>query len=83
MINSRGHGRSTRDLATYTYEFLDKDVLAVMDHLNIERASSVDCIDGACVPLVLGANHPAWVSGVIFFGCNMDPTGALPLWERL
>ncbi len=31
LIDSRGHGRSTRDARPYTYELLASDVLAVMD----------------------------------------------------
>src|ERR1700684_3261611 len=34
LIDSRGHGRSTRDLRPYTYELMASDVLAVMDALH-------------------------------------------------
>jgi Serine aminopeptidase, S33 len=33
LIDSRGHGRSTRDSRPYTYELMASDVLAVMDAL--------------------------------------------------
>ena len=41
LIDSRGHGHSTRDARPYTYELMASDVLAVMDALRIEigRAS--------------------------------------------
>src|SRR5690349_22595644 len=38
VIDSRGHGRSTRDIRPYSYELMASDVLAVMDTLNIEKA---------------------------------------------
>ncbi len=36
LIDSRGHGRSTRDDWPYTYELLAADVLAVLDTLGLE-----------------------------------------------
>jgi alpha-beta hydrolase superfamily lysophospholipase len=41
LIDSRGHGRSTRDEQPYTYELIASDVLAVMDHLQLEKAAFV------------------------------------------
>lgn len=78
LLDSRGHGRSTRDKQEYTYELMAGDVVAVMDHLGIPRAALVGWSDGACTALVLAARHPARVDGVVFFGCNMDLSGALP-----
>ena len=78
LIDSRGHGRSTRDSRPYSYELMASDVLAVMDALAIDRAAFVGWSDGACTALVLAAQHPERVDGVLFFACNMDPSGTLP-----
>lgn len=78
VIDSRGHGRSTRDARPYSYERMGQDVLAVMDALSIRRAGFVGWSDGACIALILGATHPARVAGVLYFACNMDASGALP-----
>ncbi len=75
VVDSRGHGRSTRDSRPYSYELMASDVLAVMDHLNLDSAALVGWSDGACVALILGLKHPDRVGGVFFFGCNMDPSG--------
>ena len=76
LIDSRGHGRSTRDARPYTYEQMAFDVLAVMDVLQIKKAGLVGWSDGACTALVLASNAPERAAGVFFFGCNMDPSGA-------
>ncbi len=76
VIDSRGHGRSTRDSRPFTYELMASDVLAVMDALDLERAAFVGWSDGACTALVLARNAPARSAGVFFFACNMDPGGA-------
>jgi pimeloyl-ACP methyl ester carboxylesterase len=75
VIDSRGHGRSTRDQRPYSYQLMASDVLAVMDALQLEQAGLVGWSDGACTALVLASNAPKRVAGVFFFGCNMDPSG--------
>jgi pimeloyl-ACP methyl ester carboxylesterase len=79
LIDSRGHGRSTRDQRPYTYERMAGDVLAVMDTLRLDKAAVVGWSDGACTALILGMQAPARVTGVFFFGCNMDPSGTKAL----
>ncbi|QSY95447.1 alpha/beta hydrolase [Rhizobium bangladeshense] len=77
LIDSRGHGRSTRDASPYTYELMAADVLAVMDELRLETAAFVGWSDGACIALILAMTAPSRVEGVFFFACNMDPSGTL------
>lgn len=76
LIDSRGHGRSTRDGRPYTYEQMAADVLTVMDTLSIEKAGFVGWSDGAVIALILALKAPAQVAGVFYFACNMDPGGA-------
>ncbi len=79
LIDSRGHGRSTRDARPYTYELMASDVTAVMDALQIEKAGLVGWSDGACTALILASQTPSRVAGVFFFACNMDPGGVKPI----
>jgi pimeloyl-ACP methyl ester carboxylesterase len=78
LIDSRGHGRSTRDGRPYTYAQLAADVVAVMDAVHLERAALVGWSDGACTALILAATAPSRVAGVFFFAGNMDPSGVKP-----
>ena len=75
LIDSRGHGRSTRDDRPYSYDLMGGDVLAVMDELQLHQAALVGWSDGACTALVLAAKEPGRVAGVFFFACNMDASG--------
>ncbi len=79
VIDSRGHGRSTRDERPYSYELMASDVLAVLDALRIQKAALVGWSDGACIAATVARNAPERVTGVFFFACNMDPSGARPL----
>lgn len=76
VIDSRGHGRSTRDARPFTYELMAADVLAVMDAAHIDRAAVVGWSDGACIGMILAMTAPERIAGVFFFACNMDPGGA-------
>jgi pimeloyl-ACP methyl ester carboxylesterase len=76
LVDSRGHGRSTRDTRPYTYDLLASDVLAVLNQLQIKKAAAVGWSDGACTSLILAATAPARVAGVFYFACNMSPGGA-------
>jgi pimeloyl-ACP methyl ester carboxylesterase len=78
VIDSRGHGRSTRDAQPYSYELMASDLLAVMDALHLDRAILIGWSDGACTAMVFSAKYAARVAGVFFFACNMDPSGVKP-----
>jgi pimeloyl-ACP methyl ester carboxylesterase len=75
VIDSRGHGRSTRDERPFLYEPMAADALAVMDALDIRRAGLVGWSDGAIIALIMAMQAPERVAGVFFFGCAMDPSG--------
>jgi pimeloyl-ACP methyl ester carboxylesterase len=82
LVDSRGHGRSTRDARPYTYELMASDVLTVMNTLHLEQAALVGWSDGACIALILADQAPSRVAGAFFFGCNMDPSGLKQINER-
>ncbi len=75
VIDSRGHGRSSRDARPFTYELMADDVLAVMDALHIRSAAIVGWSDGAIIGLVMAMKTPARVERVFAFGANMDTSG--------
>ena len=77
VIDSRGHGRSTRDEQPFSYDLMSTDVLAVMDKLGLEKAALIGWSDGACAALILADHHPERVAGVFYFACNMDPSGTV------
>jgi len=47
LMDSRGHGRSTRDARPYGYDLMADDVTALMDSLKIAKA---DIVGGAMAP---------------------------------
>jgi len=79
LIDSRGHGRSSRDSRPFDYELMADDVRAVMDLLCIETAALVGWSDGAIIALILAMKYPTRVTGVWFFGGNMNLDGVKAL----
>ena len=75
LIDSRGHGRSSRDQQPFSYDRMASDVVAVMIELGINKTFLIGWSDGACTALVLSSVTPSRVSGVLFFACNVDPSG--------
>jgi len=78
LIDSRGHGRSSRDARPYTYELMASDVVAVMDTLKLKRAAVAGWSDGAIMGLVLALKDPDRLTRVFAFAANMDPSGVRP-----
>jgi len=78
VVDSRGHGRSTRDIRPYSYDLMATDVLAVLDHAGVARVALVGWSDGAIISLITADRWPERVSGVFFFACKMDLSGNKP-----
>jgi pimeloyl-ACP methyl ester carboxylesterase len=78
VIDSRGHGRSSWNGAAFSYKGMADDAFAVLDQLGIARVAVIGWSDGACTGLAMAKDAPERIAGVLFFGCNVDPGGALP-----
>ena len=77
-VDSRGHGRSTRDTRPYGYDLMADDVLALMDYLHIRQADLVGWSDGAIISLDLAMRYPTRVRRVFSFAANSVTTGLIP-----
>jgi pimeloyl-ACP methyl ester carboxylesterase len=77
VMDSRGHGRSTRNDEPYTYELMASDVIALMDFLKIDNASLIGSSDGGIIGLVMAINNPERLERVFAFGANADPSGLI------
>src|SRR5271156_250966 len=58
LMDSRGHGRSTRDSRPYGYDLMADDVVGLLDFLKIPRADIVGWSDGAILGLELAMRPP-------------------------
>lgn len=77
-VDSRGHGRSTRNAQPFGYDLMTDDVVALLDHLKIPRAAIVGWSDGAIIGLDMAMRYPDRVSRVFAFGANTLTSGLKP-----
>jgi pimeloyl-ACP methyl ester carboxylesterase len=75
VLDSRGHGRSTRTPEPISYELMASDVLALLDFLKVRRTSLIGWSDGAIIGLRIAIHHPERLERLFAFAGNSDPSG--------
>jgi pimeloyl-ACP methyl ester carboxylesterase len=75
-IDSRGQGRSTLAKGKLSYHAMASDVVAVLDALQIKKASMVGWSDGGAIALALGIDFADRVDKLFVFGTNYDRHGS-------
>ncbi len=82
LMDSRGHGRSTRDARPYGYDLMADDVVALMDALKIPNASIVGWSDGGIIGLDLALRHKDRIGRVFAFAANTVTSGVIEGVEK-
>jgi pimeloyl-ACP methyl ester carboxylesterase len=75
VVDSRGHGRSTRNGEPITYHLMASDVIALMDVLQVPKAALVGWSDGAIIGLDIAIHHPERLTRLFAFGANSNLAG--------
>ena len=75
VMDSRGHGRSTRNEEPYGYDLMASDVVGLLDYLKIDKAALVGWSDGAILGLAIAMHHPERLSKLFAFAANSDTDG--------
>jgi pimeloyl-ACP methyl ester carboxylesterase len=82
LMDSRGHGRSTRDDRPFGYDLMADDVVGLLDGLRIPHADVVGWSDGAIIGLDLAMRHPDRVGRIFAFAANARTAGVRPGVEK-
>jgi pimeloyl-ACP methyl ester carboxylesterase len=75
VMDSRGHGRSTRDAKPFGYDLMASDVIGLLDYLKIKQVALIGWSDGAIIGLDIAMHHPERLSKLFAFAANYDPSG--------
>lgn len=75
VMDSRGHGRSTRSARGISYRQMADDTAALLEHLAIDRAAIVGWSDGGATGLDLAIRYPERVSKLFVIGTNYAVSG--------
>lgn len=87
LIDMRGHGQSDKPRSTYSIALFATDVIAVMDHLNIQQAHIVGLSMGGMIAFQLAIDHPTRLKSMVI--ANSAPSVVprtfkerLAVWSR-
>jgi len=75
VMDSRGHGHSSRDARPYGYDLMAADVIGLIDKLHIRKAAIVGWSDGAIIGLDIAIHQPERLNGLFAFAANSNPSG--------
>jgi pimeloyl-ACP methyl ester carboxylesterase len=71
-------GRTTDRPGPLTYHAMAEDMVALLDHLRLDRVDVMGWSDGGNIGLDLAINHPERIGHLITFGANFRPDGLNP-----
>jgi pimeloyl-ACP methyl ester carboxylesterase len=80
-MDSRGHGRSARTNAPYSYELMASDVVGLLDTLAIKRVDLVGWSDGAIIGYELAIHFPGRLARLYAFGGTSELSGLTDTWS--
>lgn len=84
-LDNRGHGRSTKsyDEADYQTLAMAGDGVALLDHLNIDRAHIFGYSMGARISAQLAISYPEWVGALILGGLGYGMIDGVGDWDPI
>jgi 3-oxoadipate enol-lactonase len=71
-IDARGHGKSGSVEGPYSFDELTRDVIAIWDHLGIEKSAVLGLSLGGMTAFGLALNHAPRVTRVVAADCRSD-----------
>jgi pimeloyl-ACP methyl ester carboxylesterase len=71
-------GRTSDRPGPLTYHAMAEDMIALLDHLHVQRADIMGWSDGGNIGLDMAMHHPERVSHLVTFGANFQPDGLNP-----
>lgn len=82
-FDTRGHGSSSAPEEDYTMQMLSRDVIGLLDHLNIERTHFVGISMGGMIGQVLAVDYPQRLESLVLCDTNSRvPPEMAPAWEE-
>jgi pimeloyl-ACP methyl ester carboxylesterase len=77
--DSRAHGRtSDADGVPLSYSQMADDMIALMDHLGLEKADIVGWSDGGNIGIDMAIRYPTRVGKLVTYGSNFHTNGLVP-----
>lgn len=70
VMDLRGHGSSTFSEEPYSHRLVAKDIVALLDHLELESVAAIGASSGANALLHVATKEPSRLHSMILIGCG-------------
>ena len=70
-VDTRGQGKSGEDGKTYSYDLFAEDMIALLQHLKIEKANVLGWSDGGNTSLIMAMKYPDRIKKAVMMGANV------------
>ena len=81
LVDSRGHGESTKTSNNLNYETMADDIAEFSRQLKLEKPSYYGLGDGGIIGIIVASKYPDILSNLIVSGANLNP-GGIKTWAR-
>jgi pimeloyl-ACP methyl ester carboxylesterase len=81
-LDMRGHGQSSLYDFLYDYWDLSRDVVRVLDYLDIEQAAMIGLSMGGIAAYHLALDHPERLTGMVAISATADPDPLRVRWRN-
>ncbi|HEV8505208.1 MAG TPA: alpha/beta hydrolase [Chitinophagaceae bacterium] len=82
VMDCRGRGKSELGNDSLTYSQMAKDIVAILNYLNLDSTYVVGRSDGGILALLLAIDYPQKVKKAVSFAANLTPdTAGLYAWN--
>lgn len=73
VLDCRGRGKSDLGKDSLTYIQMTKDIVGILDYLNLDSTYVVGRSDGGIIALLMAIYHPEKVKKIVSFAANLTP----------
>ena len=73
VMDCRGRGKSELGNDSLTYTQMTRDIVGILDYLNLDSTYVVGRSDGGIIALLMSINHPEKVKKAVAFAANLTP----------
>lgn len=81
-VDLRGHGRSTNPTGQYTHREVAEDLIALLDHLKLQKVSGVGVSSGGNILLLMATFYPERIRSIVTVSATHSfPDQARPLMK--
>ena len=81
-VDTRGHGKSLRGSAPFTFETFARDLRELLDQRGLAKVHLLGFSDGGNIAITFALAYPRYLKSLILDGANLDPSGMAPSFQR-